>query len=184
MKNRCPRCDIKQDGSVECEICGYIFDEFDGARSIKTRKPTKSKYYFLLIFILAAGMVWWFYFKPGSVKGAVIGKIRWFTDYKQGLSAAEERRQPVMLFFSAQWCPSCKSLIKNAFSDDRVVKASSKLIPVFVDVDQNPLISAEYQIRWVPTVYFLNHRGQPVTKLEGPYGTRDYIDAIDKVVAR
>jgi protein disulfide-isomerase len=169
MKKKCPRCGIKQDGLVECEICGLIFDEFDGAGSGKTNRPTKPRVFILLVLILAAGTVGWFYSAPGSDQGTKIGKIQWFTDYEQGLSDARETGQPVMLFFSATWCLSCKSLINGAFSDNRVVKASSKVIPVYVDVDKNPRIAADYQIREVPTVFFLNHQGQGVAKFVGQF---------------
>jgi hypothetical protein len=36
MKKKGPRCGIKQDGLVDCEICGLIFDEFEGAKGTKT----------------------------------------------------------------------------------------------------------------------------------------------------
>jgi thiol:disulfide interchange protein len=184
MKNKCPRCGIKQDGLAECEICGLKFYEFDDAKEIKTKTSTKSNYYFLPVLILAFGIVSWFYFKPESVKSTVVGKIRWFTDYQQGLSVARETGQPVMLFFSAQWCPTCKSLINSAFSDNRVVKACRKIVPVYVDVDQNPSLSADYQIRYVPTVFLLNSQGQPVAKLVGSSDAGDYIAAIKKISAR
>lgn len=118
-----------------------------------------------------------------TAKSAVIGKIRWITDYNQGLSFARENGHPVMLFFAASWCGSCKSIINTAFSNKRVVQASEKLIPIYVDVDQNRQIMANYKIRGVPTVYFLNHQGQTITKLVGPYETHTYQNAIDKTTA-
>ena len=184
MKKKCPRCGTKLAGLVECEICGFIFDEFDSAKNLKTRASIKSKNYFFLIFILAAGMVSWYHFKLGPEKGTLIGKIRWIMDYRQGMSIAGETGKPVMLFFAASWCASCKSVINTAFSDPQVVKATENLIPIYVDADQNRQLLANYNVRGVPTVLFLTRQGQFTQKLEGPYDTRDYKDAIDKVTGR
>jgi uncharacterized Zn finger protein (UPF0148 family) len=32
MKKKCPRCGIKQDGLVECEICGLFFESSGKSR--------------------------------------------------------------------------------------------------------------------------------------------------------
>ena len=36
----CPRCDIKQSGMDECEICGYIFEKNDDPQSLLRKKDT------------------------------------------------------------------------------------------------------------------------------------------------
>ncbi len=53
-----------------------------------------------------------------------------------------------ILYFSATWCGPCKNF-------KPIMESVSASIPVqFVDVDQNPTLAAQYNIRSIPTLIF------------------------------
>jgi thioredoxin len=65
-----------------------------------------------------------------------------------------------ILYFSATWCGPCKNF-------KPIMESVSNSIPVqFIDVDQNPTLSAQYSIRSIPTLVFLKD-GQEINKRPG-----------------
>ena len=65
-----------------------------------------------------------------------------------------------ILYFSAPWCQPCKNF-------KPIMESVSNSIPVqFIDVDQNPTLSAQYNIRSIPTLVFLKD-GQEINKKPG-----------------
>jgi len=56
-----------------------------------------------------------------------------------------------ILYFSATWCGPCKNF-------KPIMEQVSRELPVmFVDVDSNPQLVAEYGVRNVPTVILVNN---------------------------
>ena len=65
-----------------------------------------------------------------------------------------------ILYFSSTWCQPCKNF-------KPIMESVSNSIPVqFVDVDQNPTLAAQYNIRSIPTLVFLKD-GQEINKKPG-----------------
>ena len=65
-----------------------------------------------------------------------------------------------ILYFSSTWCQPCKNF-------KPIMESVSNSIPVqFIDVDQNPTLSAQYNIRSIPTLVFLKD-GQEINKKPG-----------------
>ena len=65
-----------------------------------------------------------------------------------------------ILYFSSTWCGPCKNF-------KPIMESVSNSIPVqFIDVDQNPTLAAQYNIRSIPTLVFLKD-GQEVNKRPG-----------------
>jgi thioredoxin len=65
-----------------------------------------------------------------------------------------------ILYFSATWCGPCKNF-------KPIMESISNSIPVqFIDVDQNPTLSAQYGIKSIPTLVFLKD-GQEINKRPG-----------------
>ena len=65
-----------------------------------------------------------------------------------------------ILYFSSTWCGPCKNF-------KPIMESVSNSIPVqFVDVDQNPTLAAQYNIRSIPTLVFLKD-GQEINKKPG-----------------
>ena len=65
-----------------------------------------------------------------------------------------------IIYFSAEWCGPCKNF-------KPIMESVSNSIPVqVVDVDENPQLAAQYNIRSIPTLIFLKD-GQEVNKKPG-----------------
>jgi len=72
--------------------------------------------------------------------------------------------KPVLVDFSAEWCGPCKMLAPIL---ENVKKQVGDRVSIFkLDVDRNPVIASEYNVRSVPTL-ILFRAGQPVWRRSG-----------------
>jgi len=68
---------------------------------------------------------------------------------------------PVLVDFYADWCQPCKQMAPILKEVKSELKESVRIIKV--DVDKNPLIATQYQIRNIPTVMVFKN-GEPQWK--------------------
>ena len=81
-----------------------------------------------------------------------------------------------MLVFSATWCGACKAMINDVFFDDEVAEASKGLVNVFLDVDKTDKETVKkYQIRYVPSVFFLDYSGEIIQTVGNDRSSDDFI---------
>jgi thioredoxin 1 len=65
-----------------------------------------------------------------------------------------------ILYFSSTWCGPCKNF-------KPIMESVSNSIPVqFIDIDQNPALATQYNIKSIPTLIFLKD-GQEINKRPG-----------------
>ena len=66
---------------------------------------------------------------------------------------------PVLVDFWAEWCPPCKAM--SPILDALSVELAGKVKIVKLDVDSNPGITVQYNVRAMPTLIIFRN-GQPV----------------------
>lgn len=64
---------------------------------------------------------------------------------------------PVVVDFSASWCPPCKQL--HPIFDKVARKYHGKVKFIYVDIDKAPQLARQYGVESVPTLLFVNQQG-------------------------
>jgi thiol:disulfide interchange protein DsbD len=108
-------------------------------------------------------------------------KIRWVQDLSEGLRLAKETGKPAMLYFTADWCAPCVELKKYVFTDKRVAEASLRLVTIYIDVDKNYEALADYKVRGIPAIFFLNPKGEIIARYSGDRSVASFVKQMNAV---
>ena len=108
-------------------------------------------------------------------------QIEWH-NYVEGLQHACTTGKPAMLFFYADWCPTCHAY-RAVFRDPAILAATSQFIMIRINIDEYPEIDTAYNLDggYVPRIFGLHANGsliQNIYKPEGEY--KHFLDAGDK----
>lgn len=97
--------------------------------------------------------------------------VAWRPYSEELLQTARQKNQPAVLDFSADWCTPCRELEDITFHHPEVVRlAKEDFLMVKVDLTgpgdpRRQALLRRYQVRGVPTVVFLDRRGNECPEL-------------------
>ena len=93
--------------------------------------------------------------------------IKWYS-YTDGLAKAKETGRMVVIDFHADWCTYCKKMDKETFTAPTVVKLmNEKFISISVDTEKDKATAQKYDIKSLPTMWFLESDGERINSLPG-----------------
>jgi thiol:disulfide interchange protein DsbD len=117
-------------------------------------------------FILLPGLLW-----AGGLGAPApqADSIDW-RPYSQE-AVREARGRPMLVLFTADWCPPCKELKQDTFPDPEVQAALTGFATLLADVTQGPGPEAQravsrWGVRGVPTMVFLDAKGRRIPELD------------------
>ncbi len=114
--------------------------------------------------------------------------IPWFTDFDKARAAAETQNKPILLYFTASWCPPCQQMARSTWPNKRVETIiTQSFVPVKVDVSnegQKPpnRLSVQYDALALPTLILADRYGNPLEFLEGAVSANELILLLKKVL--
>jgi thioredoxin 1 len=82
----------------------------------------------------------------------------------------------VMVDFFADWCGPCKMLAPNLKAMKDQLGEEIKVIKI--DVDKNPSVAAQYQVRGVPTILLFKN-GEQVWRQSGVLQTPQLLEVVN-----
>ncbi len=98
--------------------------------------------------------------------------------YTQGLDGAKKAGKPSLVYFFADWCTYCKKMDKETFGDEEVSKyLSGNFSMVRVNTDKAKEVAQSYGVQGLPTVWFLNEKGEKLGTLPGFVPPRNFLAA-------
>ncbi len=115
----------------------------------------------------------------GRVMGAMPG-VEWVRSENDALKTAREEGRPVMIEFTASWCPPCVKLENDFFRRANIVSLSYMIVPLRVDASvETPKVRrliSKYGVFGWPTVIFLGPDGRQFRDLRVNHYEPDAIE--------
>jgi thiol-disulfide isomerase/thioredoxin len=110
--------------------------------------------------------------------------VEWRTDLEAAMAESQRVGRPVLIDFTASWCPPCTLMKATTWADKAVIaKANSLFIPVMIDVDEQPAIAKRFDVEAYPTVMVL-YNGKVRYSEEAYMGPEQVLEAVDELIAK
>jgi len=126
--------------------------------------------------------------KPG---GGDAFELNWQPYSEDRVEAARNSGMPVVVDFFADWCIPCKELDQITFRDVRLKKYAGSFVFLKADLtldkqEEVKALQEKYGVQGVPTVIFLDGRGEEVSgaRLTGFEDAEDFARRLEQVLAR
>ena len=92
---------------------------------------------------------------------APVSTVEWRTDLDDALAEARQTGKPILVDFSADWCPPCVAMKHDVWPNPGVERALKRsYIPLLIDVDRNGEVADRYGVGGIPTVLVLDAEGR------------------------
>lgn len=101
--------------------------------------------------------------------------IPWQTDYKTAQAESQRTGKPILLDFTADWCGPCQEMRRTTWSDATVAAALSDYIPTQVNIDTNPELASQFEVRAIPHIVIVNSGGDILKVSEGAMDPTDFL---------
>lgn len=103
--------------------------------------------------------------EPASSKK--LTAMEWETSFAAALTKAQAIHKPVMVVFSATWCPACHFFTDTTCKNARVIDASDSFVNVQVNVDKQAAIAKRYGATATPSIVWIDSSGRVLNGMEG-----------------
>lgn len=120
---------------------------------------------FLKKLCLLSTCVCFFFVLPNA--SASTTDIKWYS-YDDGMTAGKKQGKKIFINFRANWCGFCRKMEKETFKSPSVISyLNENFVSIQVDTDKDRKTALKYQVRGLPSNWFLNDKGEPVGNRPG-----------------
>lgn len=106
--------------------------------------------------------------------------VAWRSDVDEALAEAKTSGKPVLIDFTADWCPPCRTMKRQVFSKQNVKSfIETRYIPVQLDLSQKnektAAIGMRFKIQYLPTMVILAPDGKEIRRESGGMGEEGFL---------
>ena len=104
--------------------------------------------------------------------------------YADAMSAAKASGKPVILVFSAVWCPPCQAMKKGVYPSDDVKAYHDKFVWAYLDVDEasNEAAARQFGVEGIPHIQFLSADGKALDKQVGGSSSKEFAGTLATIL--
>lgn len=107
-----------------------------------------------------------------------------FLNTAQAFANGVANDQVTVLVFGAEWCGACKKLERTVLSDPAVRQSAVGMSWSKIDIDKDPQLAAMFGVRAVPTIVFLNTKGEPLHQQASLVSVQGMTALLDEYVGK
>lgn len=103
------------------------------------------------------------------------GGLEWHEDPDEALALAEERGQPVLVYYWTTWCTYCQTYDEEHYQDDDIRETLDEYVLIAVNLDDpgpGVGLAAEHEASYPPQHVVMTEDREEITRLGG-YVERD-----------
>ncbi len=102
------------------------------------------------------------------------------------MSAAKTSGKPVILVFSAAWCPPCQAMKHDVYPSAAVKALHDKFVWAYLDIDdpRNESAATKYGVNGIPHIEFLNASGKEIDKQIGGTSSEQFAKTLESILAK
>ncbi len=104
--------------------------------------------------------------------------VVWSQSYDVGMKVAKMEQSPILLFFSASWCPWCRKLEQGVLTQPQVTSELRRFICVKLDTDKNRDVARAYGITSLPRIIVVNTYGEIIGDWLGYRETKEFLQLV------
>lgn len=86
-------------------------------------------------------------------------RVPWQENLPAARTASTRDSRPILLYFTADWCPPCKQMKKTTWADERVAGALQAYIPVRIDISKQEDVARQYGVSGIPRIEIIEADG-------------------------
>jgi thiol:disulfide interchange protein len=101
--------------------------------------------------------------------------VAWTTDPAAGFERAAGEKKPVLLYFTASWCPPCQKMKSTTFTSPDVAQALRDCVTVKVDIDDDRETAQTHRVRSIPHMKLLSPEGKLIKETGGYMSPEQFI---------
>ncbi|MFO7976392.1 MAG: redoxin domain-containing protein [Candidatus Hydrogenedentota bacterium] len=110
--------------------------------------------------------------------------IQWVESLDAAKEQAKADNKLIFMDVYGTWCPPCKKMDSETFSDAAVIEALENYVPLKVDSDEQPSVARQYGVQALPTLFVLTADGSPVYRQEGFVPAERFLDLLKSAQER
>jgi thioredoxin-like negative regulator of GroEL len=112
------------------------------------------------------------------------GSSGWQKTLDKALADGKKQNKPVILYFTADWCPPCQEMKKTTWPNADVQKVMKQIIFIEVDQDRSRGAAAQFDIDEIPVLLKLDADGDVQSSHQGLASPDEFIEFATGKLAR
>tara|TARA_R110000850_G_scaffold169794_1_gene295068 strand:+ start:254 stop:796 length:543 start_codon:yes stop_codon:yes gene_type:complete len=107
-------------------------------------------------------------------------------DYASAAQAAKAANKPLVVIFSATWCPPCQQMKKSVYPSREVAPYHNTFVWAYLDADdpKNKALMTQNRVNGIPHIAFENASGNHIGKLTGGVAPAYFADVLREMTEK